>query len=99
MPDLVIERKQLSKGAGERVLNGNWDAQPLVHMGSVITDVWTKDLATDLDFYDVDYAYGSTAGLWTNLVLSQDNVLQTTAGVHKFDWEYAYDALDRLTTA
>lgn len=65
----------------------------------VVKDVWTKDLATDRDFYSVTYTYGSSSGAWTDLIAAEDNVLQTTGGTHKFDWGYTYDALNRLTAA
>ncbi|MCH8342427.1 MAG: RHS repeat-associated core domain-containing protein [Planctomycetes bacterium] len=50
---------------------------------------WTKDLATDVDFYDVDITYDRNS----NITLIQDNV---HAG---FDVDYTIDNLNRLTQA
>ncbi len=55
----------------------------------VTSSRWTKDLATDKDFYDLDLAYDRNS----NITLVEDNV---HAG---FDVSYTIDTLDRLTQA
>ncbi len=55
----------------------------------VTSSRWTKDLATDKDFYDLDIAYDRNS----NITLTEDNV---HAG---FDVSYTIDTLDRLTQA
>ena len=53
------------------------------------TSRWTKDLATDVDFYDVDITYDRNS----NITLTEDNV---HAG---FDVDYTIDNVNRLTDA
>ncbi|MBT8240345.1 MAG: hypothetical protein KJN63_03880, partial [Acidimicrobiia bacterium] len=57
--------------------------------GRVTSSRWTKDLATDQDFYDVDITYDRNS----NITLTEDNV---HGG---FDVEYQMDDLNRLTNA
>jgi RHS repeat-associated protein len=55
----------------------------------VTSSRWTKDLATDQDFYDLDISYDRNS----NITLAEDNV---HAG---FDVEYTIDNLNRLRQA
>ncbi len=55
----------------------------------VVTSKWTKDLATDKDFYHVDLTYDRNS----NITTADDTV---HAG---FDVKYAMDNVDRLTDA
>ena len=55
----------------------------------VTSSRWTKDLATDVDFYDVDVTYDRSS----NITLTEDNVHEG------FDVDYTIDDLDRLTQA
>ena len=55
----------------------------------VTSSRWTKDLATDVDFYDLDITYDRKP----NITLVEDNVHST------FDVEYSIDNIDRLTQA
>ncbi|MCH8151435.1 MAG: RHS repeat-associated core domain-containing protein [Planctomycetes bacterium] len=55
----------------------------------VTSSRWTKDLATDVDFYDLDITYDRDS----NITLIEDNV---HAG---FDVDYDLDNLNRLTQA
>jgi YD repeat-containing protein len=55
----------------------------------VLTSRWTKDLATDRDFYKVDLAWDRNS-----------NITSADDGVHAgFDVKYAMDNVDRLTDA
>ena len=62
----------------------NWD-----RFGRVTSDLWTKDLATDIDFYDVDVAWDRNS----NITHIDDNV-QTW-----FSVDYTNDDLNRLIQA
>jgi len=55
----------------------------------VTSSRWTKDLATDVDFYDVDITYDRNS----NITLVADNVHSG------FDVSYSIDDIDRLTRA
>ncbi|MEW6747136.1 MAG: RHS repeat-associated core domain-containing protein [Planctomycetota bacterium] len=55
----------------------------------VTSSRWTKDLATDKDFYDVDLSYDRNS----NITLAEDNV---HAG---FDVSYTIDDIDRVARA
>lgn len=55
----------------------------------VTSSRWTKDLSTDVDFYDVDIAYDRGS----NITLVEDNVHSG------FDVSYTMNDLDRLTQA
>jgi hypothetical protein len=55
-----------------------------------IDDLWTKDLATDVNFYDVDIAFDRNS----NITRTEDNVLSTGRDV-----AYAIDNLNRLNDA
>jgi len=55
----------------------------------VTSSRWTKDLATDVDFYDVDITYDRNS----NITLVEDNVHSG------FDVSYSIDDIDRLTRA
>jgi RHS repeat-associated protein len=55
----------------------------------VTSSRWTKDLATDQDFYDLDISYDRNS----NITLAEDNV---HAG---FDVDYTIDSLNRLRQA
>ena len=55
----------------------------------VTSSRWTSDLATDVDFYDIDISYDRNS----NITLIEDNV---HAG---FDVDYTIDDLDRLSQA
>ncbi|MFQ5380717.1 MAG: hypothetical protein ACE5EF_03705, partial [Dehalococcoidia bacterium] len=55
----------------------------------VVRSRWTKDLATDVDFYDVEIGYDESS-----------NITQVEDGVHTgFDVSYTIDDVDRLTRA
>lgn len=55
---------------------------------------WTKDLATDRDFYDVDYTFDESS----NIVRQVDNIhLNSTNRV--FDAAYGVDGINRLASA
>jgi RHS repeat-associated protein len=59
---------------------------------------WTKDLASDVDFYSVDIAYDEAS----NIVSTQDNIQRAGAGIsanRAFDVVYAIDGLNRVTEA
>jgi RHS repeat-associated protein len=62
----------------------------LDRFGHVVSDRWTKDLATDIDFYDVAVSYD----MGSNPTLALD-------AVHKeiFDWEYTIDGFGRVQQA
>ena len=65
MPDLVIERKQLSNGAVELVLNGYLDAHTFERMESVITDVFTDgSYRLIIDLAGVEYISSAGAGVF-----------------------------------
>jgi RHS repeat-associated protein len=55
-----------------------------------IDDLWTKDLGTDVNFYDVDIAFDRNS----NITRTEDNVLSTGRDV-----AYAIDNLNRLNDA
>jgi len=55
----------------------------------VTSSRWTKDLATDVDFYDIDITYDRNS----NITLVEDNVHSG------FDASYLIDDVDRLTRA
>jgi RHS repeat-associated protein len=55
----------------------------------VTSSRWTKDLATDRDFYDLDITYDRNS----NITLVEDNVFDG------FDVEYTIDGQDRLSNA
>jgi len=59
----------------------------LDRFGRIVRDRWTKDLATDIDFYSVDRVW-DRAG---NITLAEDNVHSG------FDVSYSIDGLNRLT--
>ena len=61
----------------------------LDRFGRVLASRWTKDLATDRDFFDLDVTYDRNS----NITLTEDNV---HAGL---DVEYQMDGLNRLTNA
>ena len=62
----------------------NWD-----RFGRVTADLWTKDLTTDIDFYDVDIAWDRNSNI-THIV---DNVRTP------FSVDYTNDDLNRLIQA
>lgn len=62
----------------------------------VVRDTWTKDLATDVEFYDVAVSDDYNSNV-TNLVDAIHTNASTGAGL--FDYEYTMDALDRLVDA
>jgi len=62
----------------------------LDRFGRVIKSRWTKDLATDMDFFSIDISYDENS----NPLSTEDNIYP--AG---FDVKYAIDGLDRLTDA
>ena len=53
---------------------------------------WTKDLTTDIDFYDVDIVYNKRGDILRTI----DNVMADTSGTHYFDRAYTLDALGRV---
>lgn len=61
----------------------------------VVSEQWTKDLSTDLDFYDVDYDYDENSNVLTRI----DRIHVDTSSKQRFAVEYTYDNLDRLTLA
>jgi YD repeat-containing protein len=65
------------------------DFRDLDRFNRVTTSRWTKDLATDKDFYDIDLSYDRNS----NIESQDDNV----HGGH--DVKYALDNLNRLTDA
>ena len=56
---------------------------------------WTKDLTTDVDFFDLDITYDRNS----NITLIQDNVHLDTSNNGLFDVDYTLDNLNRLTNA
>jgi hypothetical protein len=56
------------------------------------TWTWTKDLATDIDFYDVDVTYNERG----DILATVDNVMSATSNVRRFDRGYTLDAFGRL---
>ena len=74
------------------VFSNLYTGSAYVHMdrfNRVTTNRWTKDLATDVDFYDLDIAYDRDS----NITLVEDNV---HVG---FDASYTLDNVNRLTDA
>ncbi len=61
----------------------------LDNFNRVTSSRWTSDLATDVDFFDLDIAYDRNS----NITRVEDNV---HVG---FDWSYTMDNLDRLSNA
>lgn len=65
------------------------DYPDLDRFDRVTSSRWTKDLATDVDFYDVDIAYDRNS-----------IITRVMDHVHEgFDWSYEMDDLDRLARA
>ncbi|MEQ1735197.1 MAG: hypothetical protein ABL886_02050, partial [Rhodoglobus sp.] len=70
--------------------SATWNDFPdLDRFGRVIRSRWTKDLATDVDFYRVDYTWDRNGS-----VTSADDQVHTG-----FDVKYAMDNVDRLVDA
>ena len=61
----------------------------------VTSDLWTKDLTTDVDFYDLDISYDRNS----NITDTTDNIHLSSGGNRAFDVLYTIDDLDRLTKA
>lgn len=64
----------------------------------MVNSRWTKDLSTDVDFYDVEVGYD----LASNVVNVQDNIHRAAAGAsatRAFDVLYSHDGLHRLAHA
>ncbi len=59
----------------------------------VTSSIWTKDLATDQNFYNVAISYDRDG----NITDATDNIRATAAGNRNFDVKYTNDDLDRLT--
>ena len=57
--------------------------------------VWTKDLATDRDFYSVSIGYDRNS----NITDVTDNIFKSSAGNHSFDVQYTMDGMNRVTKA
>jgi RHS repeat-associated protein len=70
--------------------SGSYDK--LDRFGRVTSSIWTKDLGTDVDFYDVDVTYDRNSGI----TLIEDNITGAGSG---WDVEYTNDDLNRLTKA
>ena len=65
------------------------DYPDLDRFNRVTTSKWTKDLGTDVNFYEVDLTYDRNG----NITLAEDNVHSG------FDVEYTIDDLNRVTQA
>ncbi|RNC81662.1 MAG: hypothetical protein ED559_07700 [Phycisphaera sp.] len=61
----------------------------------VTSDVWVKDLSTDVDFIDLDIAYDRNS----NITSIDDQIHQDGSSNGVFDYGYAMDDLNRLTQA
>ena len=73
--------------------SGSYDK--LDRFNRIIEDRWTKDLATDVHFYNVDIAYNRVG----NITSVDDQVYKDSSSNGVFDYEYTHDDLNRITQA
>ena len=76
-----------------RYLASNYDA--LDNFNRVEDDIWYKDLATDVAFFDLDVTFDRNS----NITATVDNIHVDGSGNGLFDVRYTLDDLDRLRTA
>ena len=76
-----------------RFSGGSYDR--LDRFDRVTSDIWTKDLATDVDFFDLDITYDRNS----NITATVDNIHVDGSGNGLFDVRYTLDNLNRLRTA
>ena len=68
----------------------------------VTSSRWTTDLATDVDFFDLDITYDRNSNITLvedNIHIVPDSTPDPATDDHIFDWSYEMDGLDRLDRA
>jgi len=85
----VVDTLYNENGVMSRLYGATGGYPGLDDFNRVASNRWTRDLATDVDFYSIDLTYDRNS----NITRIEDNV---HVG---FDVEYTMDAVDRLTRA
>ena len=88
-PEPDVFNQRYAPGAAEGVY------AHLDRFNRVTDDLWTKDLSSDIDYYDVDISYDRNS----NITDITDNLHRDGSNNRAFDVLYTIDDLDRLTKA
>ena len=88
----VVETEYHEPDVYRRLYGSNGYEDRMDRFDRITSDIWTKDLATDVDFYHVDIGYDHNS----NPEYVNDQILGGGAG---FDVDYEMDGRDRLIDA